>query len=391
MAAQVQQSSLAKKLGARLVQANKEFKDAPVDLGNMSLPAGIKGGKAQITKCYIGVKKDGEDKGKEFFMAMASIKSPEAHNGYALKGRFTRLMINLYDTPAKGQRKAKTFNEYWGEFLNFIKSIGESPIDTEDGAKLEAYYNALCKKIEKDKPFIEFSTRGWVPPATPTQPKPAEMVFEEWHGKTDPPSEGGDPVADGMTSGHSAPPTQGVPELQPESFNEFTPPTADHQAPESDSPTAGAENEAPDDPADVIMQLVQLASSGGADPTTDSDEIKNAKIQLAEMAVAAGATTDMVNAAASWEDVGSMALGQLPEDADQGATEPTAGAVYKFRKRDSKGNPLVNKDKQPFPPAEVEIVSVDAAKKLVTAKTKDGKMVNGLDKKPVQIKWEWLE
>ena len=54
---QQQNSSFAKKLGARVAQANEEHRDKPVDTGEHRLPAGIKSAiaklKAMYTKEYV--------------------------------------------------------------------------------------------------------------------------------------------------------------------------------------------------------------------------------------------------------------------------------------------------------------------------------------------------
>lgn len=381
MAAQQQKSNLAR-FATQLVQANEKHKDTPVDLGNQRLPAGINDGVARLNKAYFGIKQTGNDKGKDFFRATAVVLSPKDHNGKKVAGRTTSLMINIYDEPARGKREAQSIQDNWGVFLNFIKSMGITPTAEKDFGKMFAYYVACLQQLEKVKPTIGFSTRGWTPTATKEKPNPEEMIFEDWHGLVDY-HEQGDPVADGMgapsTEDHHVNGT-GT-ELTAAPFQE--PPQEDHNPPADEA--APEYGDAPVDPADEVTMLAELAGST-PEGEADSDEVTAAKKQLAEMAIAAGATEAMVSNAESWSDVAAMALGQLPE-----STAPAVGATAKFRKRDSKGEPLKNKANQPFAATEIIIVTVDEAASTVTAKTKDGKPVVGLDKKPIQIKWEWLE
>jgi hypothetical protein len=154
---------------------------------------------------------------------------------------------------------------------------------------------------------------------------------------------------------------------------------------EAEVPAEGGEEPSQED---VIMALVELAN-GDPDNTTEDGAI--AKQQLEEYAIAAGATKEQVTAAANWDEVAAMVFGNLPES--EASADPKVGDARKFKKRDSKGNPLANvKDKKPFPAVDIEIVSVDPKAKTVTAKGKDGKPVTAIGgKTPLAIKWEWLE
>jgi len=64
-----------------------------------------------------------------------------------------------------------------------------------------------------------------------------------------------------------------------------------------------------------------------------------------------------------------------------------------FAKRTKDGEKLKNNKGGPFPAREVEVTVVDTSAKLCTVKTiKDGKdVVDIRSKKPVAVKFEWLE
>ncbi len=69
------------------------------------------------------------------------------------------------------------------------------------------------------------------------------------------------------------------------------------------------------------------------------------------------------------------------------------GSKWKFAKRTKDGAKLKNVKGEEFPPQDVEVVSMDTAAKTCTVKTvKDGKdVVDIKSKKPVVVKWKWLE
>lgn len=402
---QQQNSSFASRLGGRVAQANVEHKDKPVDTGNRRLPAGIRSGVAKLSAMYT--KQQTEEngltpKGETFFRASAIALLPKEHNGEKVEGLVTQVMIPLCDIPAKGQRKAKTFSEQWYEFQNLFKLLGIAPpnetLQTDPtGQRTEAYYFAAMQALTDPKRpqgpvYITFSTRGWTPPPTPLKPKPDPMVFEEWHGLATPEQianvNGQYTPAAGFQDNTAAPT---VP-----TFNEFDPPpttTTQESAPVNDQ----------QDPADVVAALVETAMN---DPEGATEEGAAAAAQLEEMAWAAGWSKEHTKTAADWAAVGDMILN--PPSSGTEATPPTGngqatlgskqlvvgvGSKWKFCKRTKEGAKLKNNKGEEFPPQEVEVVTVDNENKTCTLKTaKDGKDVIDIrSKKPVVVKWEWLE
>ena len=386
MPVQTYQSTLAKRLGQKVVAAHTEHKDKPVDTGDMRLPGGIKGGIAQLNKMYIGQYKpdvkDESKRGQEFLRVSGVVKTPKAHDGVTCEGLVTSVIVPLCDEPARGKRDAKTFADNWAEFQNTFQLFGVDPPNVDniaDGDKRAAaimsYYQASMTALMQRKPHFNFSTREWTPPALPEQEQGTPMLFETWHtecqynGVVDP------------LAGVSLP----AQELQPEPFTE--PPSGVPQ-----TPTAAPTTE---DSSDEIVALVELVM---ADPNrlteAISDEAAQAVARLTELAKAAGATDDQITAATDYDIIGQMALGSF-EDVPTALTlaaTPTVGQKAKFRKRDSKGETLKDGKKQPFPAQEIEVVTVDSTNKTITAKTtKEGKPVVDLKKNVIHIRWEWLE
>ena len=98
------------------------------------------------------------------------------------------------ETPAKGLKKAHTFEQGYGAMQNLIRLFGVAPCPETKatdptGIKAESYWKAamamLCDPARPPK-YVTFSTRGWTPPLTPQEiaagKKAEEMVFETWHG-----------------------------------------------------------------------------------------------------------------------------------------------------------------------------------------------------------------
>ena len=408
MPVQQQMSSFAQRLGGRVAAANAEHANKPVDTGNRRLPSGIKSGIAKLSTMYT--KQQTEDggktpKGETFFRASAIVLYPEQHAGEKIAGMVTSIMIPLCDVAAKNQRKAVSFNDNWFEFQNLFKLLGiapppETPQTDPTGQKTEAYYFAAMQALTSPhRPqgpvYIEFSTRGWTPPANPQQPKPEEMVFETWHGLASPEKmaqlNGQFNPAAGVTE---RPPQPQAPTQQ---FNEFDPPPAHQGSPPTTTTAAAPE---PVDMADEVASLVETAMN---DPKGATEDGAQAAARLEELAWQAGWTKEQTASAADWIAVGDMALNppdKVPPTETSQATVPspspggvTVGSKWKFAKRTKDGSKLKNNKGEEFPPQDVEVVTVDTDAKTCTLKTvKDGKdVVDIRTKKPVVVKWEWLE
>lgn len=407
MPVQTQMSSFAKKLGGRVAQANAEHRDKPVDTGIQNLPPGIRNGTAKLATMMVKEYPDDKNgpgtRGMPYFRAAAVVLLPDTHNGQRVAGLQTSVVIPLCDIPAKGQRKEKTFSNNWFEFQNLFKLLGIGAPDYNQqtdptGQLTEAYYFAAMKTLtdpQRPPVYIHFSTRGWTPAPTPQQPKPEQMVFEDWHGLAQF-SGTADPGAGVVEASPAA--------VQPEPFTE--PPQGVVQypggapAPSLSQLHAEAANGAVADPADEVAALVETAMN---DPEGATEEGGAASQRLEELAWVAGWSKDQTKNATDWAQVGDMCLN--PPTAKPATAAPTAaptvatnvapavGAKHRFAKRTKDGLKLKNNKGEEFPPQDVEVTAVDAGAKTCTVKTvKDGKdVVDIRTKQPVAVKFEWLE
>lgn len=383
-----------------MAQANAEHKDKPVDTGNRKLPPGIKNGTAKLSAMYTKEYDDdkGGLKGKPFFRASAIVMLPTEHNGEKVAGQVTSLVIPLCDVPAKGQRKAASFSDNWYKFQNIFKMLNvppcpETPVTDPTGQRTEAYFFAAMKMLtDKSRPiYVSFSTRGWTPPATPANPKPEELIFEDWHGIA---AYNGkhDPAAAVTASGPAAvqPDPQSMPPTtQTAPAQAAAPPQQPPHTPPSPQYQPGGDA----DPADVVAALVETAMA------ELGEESRLATVQLEELAWVKGWTKEQTGGAADWAQVGDMAL-EGPQSTQQNealppppVAKPTPGSKWLFAKRTKEGERLKNAKLEPFPPQQVEVVTVDEANLTCTVKTtKDGKPVVDIrTKQPTVVRFEWLE
>ncbi len=396
MPVQVQQNNLAQRLKNKLVAAHEatKNKETRTDQG-ARLPHDIQNGTAQLTNITYGkYKADAKNGlgGKDYIMFRAILVSPVLHtDGTRIAGiPLQAKIIPLDDTP--GLDKKKTFADHWDDVQDLFRQLGVNPPDVDnvpdDGKPMaiQNYYDAAIKSMVNDKTSTlyrpHFKLRTWRGEKQTTGKYAGKepLTQETWGAKVE--FNGvADPGA-GITEQHQPGTNGDTSALQPEPFTE--PP----QGGAAEAPAA--EEPASEEPSqeDIIMALVEVANG---DPDNTTEDGASAKQQLEEYAIAAGATQEQVTAAANWEEVAAMALGNVPEAAPTG--DPKVGDARKFKKRDSKGNPLANvKDKKPFPAIDIEIVSVDPKAKTVTAKDKAGKPVTAIGgKTPLAIKWEWLE
>lgn len=445
MPVQQQMSSFARKLGARVAQANAECQGKPIDTGIRRLPPGIRSGTAKLSAIYT--KEQTEDggmvpKGETFLRASAIVLTPDSHNGEKVAGMVTQVLIPLCDVPAKGQRKAKTFNENYKAMRDLILSLGvaecpETPQTDPTGSRTEAYWFAAMRgltdpqRARTDPVIVEFSTRGWTPDKPPGwkegDPLPEEMVFEKWHGRADPSRGNGRPphdpaagVRDGLPptppATYAAPAVQQTTSAQPpvqptqQVVNDPHRPSTDSHVTQAglDQLTAAANQTSLQDPADAVAALVEVAMG---DPEERTEDGAQAVQQLIEMAKAAGWSAEEVAHPPSpftddWAGVGDMALSPPPRPVVPNAPEapkvsaptaqpggsPAVGSRWAFRKRGRDGTPLKNNKGDPLPAQECEVVAVDLAARTCTLSSKDGKPVSDIrTKQPVAVKWEWLE
>lgn len=399
---QTQQSSLAAHLGGRLAAINAETAGKPLDVGQQKLPGGIKSGIAKIAM-MVWKQQDKDDgkvpRGEYYFFGRAICMLPLEHAGMKTYGIATTVNIPLCDVPEKGLRKASSLRDNWNKFRSLIELFGvkpcpETPQSDPSGAKTQAYFlgamQALCDP--KKPTYIKFTTKAIAGTKTPANPDPEPFIFEEWVGLAKPEELSGkathDPGA-GVNVRQSINPIVGQ---QPEPFTE--PPIGVLQpgrAP-TNSDIHGMEPGGHEEPTgDDIDGLVEIAMN---DPTSETPDGAYATSRLEELAWAGGWSKEQTASAEDWAAVGEMAANPAMDEGEeqpQPPPTPAIGSKWKFAKRTKEGARLKNNKGEEFAPQEVEVVTVDAATETCTV-SRDGKVVVDLrSKKPIDVKWEWLE
>lgn len=391
MPVQQQMSTFARKLGAKLAQAHAQTLGKPPELGRRQLRPGIRDGVAKLSSMYTKEqeKDDGVcPKGEVFFRASAVVVTPED-----CAGAITSFTVPLCDVPAKGDSKAKSFNDNWNKVRSLIETLGVQPfpepaIDPKlhpneamaQGLRMEAWLMAAMKALTtpeslRDRPvYILFSTRGWTPPKTQNRPNPEEMVFEDWIDRADPPPKP-DPARGVVANPAAVQPHANAP---PPSPNGAAPAIMEKMAPDGSNSLE-----------ELVAALVQAATDDQS-----SEEGKEATRELERLAMEAGWTKEQAETALSWAQVGEMILN--PPAAGAASTgpvqTPTIGSKWWFAKRGVDGEKLSDKQKVPFPPIEVEVTSLNGPGLCNVKSVKDGKDVMDLrTKKPTNVRFEWLE
>jgi hypothetical protein len=427
---QPQNSSFAKKLGGRVARANAQHADAPIDTGNRWLPAGINNGIAKLSSMYTKVQENDTPtgktpKGETFFRASAVVEGyidkgelHEYFKGDKISGMVTSQVVPLCDSPATAYREVIPFEANWFDFQNLFKLLSNGSMvcrenETTDptGEKTQAFYFACMKQLtDPSHPpvYIQFTTRGFTPEKKPGQKEPStEIVMENWHGlakpehvamvmaKNDPAAQ----VTRRITHTHTdvqPAPNSPPPEASTGTSTVIRPaPNTTQIAQVPSEASEDVDREYPPQGSDERVQLVaELLEILAEDPDLHTDEGRDASVQLEDMAFANGWSEQDTTSSVGWEAVAGMAL-DLPGSSAVTANgmAPAVGSKWLFARRKADGTRLKDNKGNELAAQEVEVVSVDVAAKTCTVKTtKDGKMVvNMRDKKPVAVKWEWLE
>lgn len=176
MAKQRKKSGLAAKLGAegRKAHESHQHDETTFDTG-ASLPAGIEGGIAQLTKVTFDIFKKGDFEGEYYFMAMGSIVSPEEFEGVSIKGLHTRIGPEpICDTPNRESRPDVASHLAW--VYNQLAMLGVDRDDLDIDTLEE-----IGKALVKAAPHFRFRT--WQ--GEPTEQYPNPRVNEVWGGACD--------------------------------------------------------------------------------------------------------------------------------------------------------------------------------------------------------------
>lgn len=359
MVMQKSKSSLMSKLGNKLREAHEEHKnDETVASAGGDLPPGISGGIAKVVDCKFDfVKDDKKLAGEPYFYAAAIVVRPKEFNGMIIQGERTSIMEMLCDTPERESRK--TVSDHLGWVYNQLRLLGAdtSNLDVDD-------LEATAAAIKEAGPYIKFRT--WA--GKPTKEYPNPRTNHVWGGTVDY-NEDDDPsnaVVDETPPAPTAPAraaakpsTNGTPAKGPAVAKQLQ--AQGKTAPQQAGPKPGTRAPAKPAPApepepepfnefETADDLLALITSGDED----------AEQRLSDMATAAGISDEDIANAPDWATLAAMvndaqqgSAGELEADAGD---EVTVGYVYSF---------LPPKGKKKV---EVEVVSLNAAKKTATVK-----------------------
>lgn len=287
-----------------------------------SLPPGIENGIAELTMTKIGIYKDGDNKGKPFFMAMGTVLQPEEHYGRKIGGRTTKIGPEpLCDTP-KATGKRKTLGDHISWAMNQARLLG---LETHNMANL-AQFQAGLELLNKANPKVQFSFRTWQ--GKPTKDYPNPRVNEVWGGV----------VSD-----------DGAPSSAANGVADATGEVQDSQTVEE---TQTQEN-APDEGLD-LDNLVEQATAG------DNTAID----QLTQLALEAGLSEQQVTDAPSWADVKEWIEGGEP---------PADGAAEEWKPE--KGDHYMYKPPRAKNAVQCEVTTVNNTNQTVTVKNLANKLL----------------
>lgn len=358
-------SALMAKYGVKLDNAVKTHAADETDYGFVQLPPGINNGVAQLEEAYFkeyekDVPNAGIKKGDYFFRASAVMLEPETVlvDGVETKvaGLHTSIMEPVCDTKNR-EGKVTTQEEHIDRILNHMRKLGgEEFTRGAGGGELEA----LAEALTQAKPYFKVRTSVRAP-RPGTQDKPG--VWENWDGARGlenyvPPDAAAEKVDDDTTAPAPAPRAAG--------------------SPPNNRPPTRTTNKAPDpDPADQPGEYSDQEDLDSLATRADAED-QEAAARLTEAAEKAGID---VSAHDNWASVVEALKGGGGEEGEDPAEEefaPKKGDVFYYKEIDARTKkPIVDaRTKKPRKGIEVEVVSVDAAKKTVKVKkVDDGKPV----------------
>jgi len=343
---QQQANGLIAKMGNEAVKVFNEQKNRPNELNfGGSPPPGIENGVARLTKAYIGAYKDGKNKGKPYFMAMATIVSPQEHQGTPIFGmQFNLGPEALCNTPdVKGEKSRKTYAQHWKWMQDHLEDLGFSfraIQDAKTGEEVERRLLAGLAHLTTSKPFFKFRT--WQ--GQPSKEFPNPKVNVVWGKKIDNYN-----MAD-AAAGHVEDNTS----LPEPSENGHSEPFNEYENPGDGSADSPSEPE--------VVNLEELAATAGSGD-------RDAQEKLESLAMEAGYTAEEVAGAEDWSAVVGMieapknGEGDQEQNEDVAAAEPAPGDTVQFKPFDKKKNQRAKKA------ISCTVVSVNSAKKTVKLKS----------------------
>lgn len=150
------QSGLVERLGQKGQAAYEEHKnDAVVFSQGGDLPAGIKGGIAQLVECKFGIYDKGDNKGEFFWYTAGIVVSPKEHEGIRIEGLRTSQREAMCDTPNTLGKK-KTQNDHLEWLFNEFRKLGVEPGDYPNF--LSELEDTIAPALKEAAPYFRFRT-----------------------------------------------------------------------------------------------------------------------------------------------------------------------------------------------------------------------------------------
>ena len=429
MAGQVSTSSLLQQLGPRLDKAVATHANDKTTYGMTRLPPGITNGIAKLIEISFGQVGAGKRNAGAWYMMMrASVIEPFEHTiplnipavgGQKVKtfGLQTSQLHMLCDQKDDKGNVTTTLEQNVADALNAIRAV-TSPTFTakaksgQDLVNLATNLNTACKQ-PGSKFYLRFSTSAKQDPKTKTLTADA---WENWNGNqglenyTPPPLQTTAAGAQGAANA-ALPAERMTTPARTTAATAATPAHAEEQIATGgeDNGTDGAmDNGEPAgvEPFDETNDIPGLVAKAQADDQAAKDELE-------QYALAKGYTAAEVEAAESWDEVGTWILGPGKGNENEGAaaadsegdtaegdeaTETNPPQVrdvflYKISTWDPKTKKVIKAKKA----SQCQVLTVDEENRTVTLQEIDTKQTvksteaDPKKRKPLQISWDDLE
>lgn len=386
MPSQTKKSSVLGKYAGRINQALHDHAEDPIKYGISRLPAGITNGVAQLNECLFGVVEQGkQNAGEPYFRASAVVIEPyQLDDGTVVRWASTtqfRMMGDVKDRDGKVTVTAED-NALWlrNEFLKMVPDLDVSDLE------------AAAEMLQQLKPFFRFSTSEGRPSIDPATGKPKidpktgkpypPRIWENWHGSRGledyTPPEAGGTQDDTKPIGQEANGEEPIGKEVSRYAAKGAAPAARPQAngtkaapPKTTPPPAQEPSVQFDETNGDLDSLVEAAGN-----PKDEDAQQAAIDRLTEMALAAGVHQQVIDNAASWQEVA-----ELIGSASQGAVEDQQGGQEEGL-TPKKGDVLRHLDPKLKKYVEVDVMSVNT-------KARTAELRNMNNQKIVYTKVPW--
>lgn len=361
------------KLGAGLNKAVKAHAADETRRGRTDLPAGIKGGIAQVVECgFAEVGEGKQNAGKPYFFATAIVKLPTHHEDMPVAGLRTRIMENLFET-GSGDKKISQ-EQHVDNVLNYLRLISGNDEYTH-GCETGEQMEALATQLAELKPHIRFRT--WAGGKVEIEkgkdgkfravrdgkvikgPFPTEAAL-----KAAVPYAGKEPTVnhtwEGFVEYEEDDAANAAAAVEEEPASEYTEAENAEDAAAAETTEEVAEEEVAEEATTLpedLDELVAIADDGEHALTQEAGE------KLIELAVAAGHSEEAARGAAGWTDVVEMINNPPAEE----AAGPQVNETWQW-------HPITN-GKKAAKAIDVKILKVDEAKGTCEVRRGDTKAV----------------